>query len=165
LEQDLELRQALYRKELAGALLALPAPPSDWAGWLRQVLEGGGWGPATGWHLTDEGFLGRVEETARRLDGPPGVFSSVSFLQALEGLDWDTMIRPSEELAGEIADGRRWINASVVLDAGVMARLLRRTPEEAEEFYRRLEPHAGRSRLDFRSRLLRAHLDQALSLR
>jgi len=165
LENDLELRQALYRKELADALLAFPAPPSDWAGWLRQVLEGGGWGPATGWHVMDGGYLGQVEETARRLDAPPGVFSSVSFLQALEGLDWDAMIRPSEELAGEIAQGRRWITGSVVLDAGVMARLLRRTPADAEDFYQRLEPHSGRSPLDFRSRLLRAHLDQALFLR
>ncbi|MEJ2542395.1 MAG: hypothetical protein P8188_20960 [Gemmatimonadota bacterium] len=66
---------------------------------------------------------------------------------------------------GEITEGRRWINPAVILDAGVEARIILDRPADAEAYFQRLSPFAGRSVRDFRSRLLRAHLDQAVSLR
>jgi spermidine synthase len=164
-ERDLELRQALYREELALALLGMGTTPTDWMSWLRQVLEGGGWGPFTGWRIIDEGFLDRVETEAHRLEAPQGLFSALVFLKALEERDWPGILSPSEALVGEIAEGRRWINPAVILDAGVEARILLGDPAGAEGFFQRLSPFAGRSARDFRSRLLRAHLDQVLSLR
>jgi hypothetical protein len=111
------------------------------------------------------GFLDRVQTEARRLEAPRGVLASLAFLQGLQDRDWPSLVRPSEVLAGEIAAGRRWINPSVVLDAGVMARLREGDPDGAQAFFLRLEPLSGRSILDFRSRLLRAHLDRAISAR
>jgi hypothetical protein len=164
-ERDLELRQALYREELALALLGMETTPTDWMSWLRQVLEGGGWGPSTGWRIIDEGFLDRVEREANRLEAPEGLFSALAFLKALEERDWPGLRSPSEALVGEITEGRRWINPAVILDAGVEARIILDRPADAEAYFQRLSPFAGRSVRDFRSRLLRAHLDQAVSLR
>ncbi|MGW8267595.1 MAG: hypothetical protein ACWGSQ_14615, partial [Longimicrobiales bacterium] len=160
---DLELRQALYRAQLSGALLAIPDAPADWNAWLRQVLEGGGWDSPTGWRFLNAGFLARVEGAALRLDAPAGVLSAVAFLRALEVRDWGSLVSASDALAAEIAAGRRWINPAVVLDAGVLARIFSGDPGGALDFFGRLEPLAGRSPEDFRSRLIEAHLDQALS--
>lgn len=160
---ELELRQALYRAQLSDALLAVSDPPADWNSWLRQVLEGGGWASPTGWHILDAGFLARVEGEARRLRAPAGLISAVAFLRALEARDWASLASASDTLLGEIADGRRWINPAVVLDAGVLARIFAGNPSDALEFYGRLEPLSGRSPEEFRSRLIQAHLDQALS--
>jgi hypothetical protein len=164
-ERDLELRQALYREQVASALLSLPAQPLDWNAWFRQVLEGGGWAAPTGWRMIEDGFLARVERSARRLEAPPGILSAVSFLEALEARDWPSILSPSGSLVTEISEGRRWINPAVVLDAGVEARIFLDRPADAEAYFQRLSPFSGRSARDFRSRLLRAHLDQALSLR
>jgi hypothetical protein len=115
--------------------------------------------------MIEDGFLARVERSARRLEAPPGILSAVTFLEALEARDWSSVLSPSESLVTEISEGRRWINPAVVLDAGVEARILLGRATDAEEYFQRLSPFTGRSARDFRSRLLRAHLDQALSLR
>lgn len=162
-EDDLQLRQALYRGQVAVALLDLRRPPADWSGWLREVLEGGGWGADTGWKFMDPGFLDRVEANARRLEAPEGVLASASFLRALGVRDWDALIPLSELLAEEIGEGRRWLNPSMVLDAGVLARIYTGDPMRAQDFLLRLQPLTSRSDQDFRARLLRAHLDRALS--
>jgi hypothetical protein len=162
---DLELRQGLFREQVASTLLDLGRPPEDWGAWLREVLEGGGWGADTGWKFLDPGFLDRVETSARRMGAPPGVMASVSFLKALVARNWEALISPSEVLAWEIGEGRRWLNPSVVLDAGVLARISSGDAQGAETYFYRLEPLSGRSNLDLRARLLRAHLDRALSVR
>ncbi len=163
-ETDLELRQALYRYQRARTLLGFDDPPADWGSWLREVLEGGGWGGSTGWELYNRAYLEEVEATALRLGAPEGVAAALSFVGALEGRDLPELIQPSELLAREIAEGRRWLNPGLVLDAGVMARVREGAPAEAREFFSLLAPLSGRSFLDLRMRLLRAHLDRALSL-
>jgi len=163
--KELELRYALYRRQLADALMALPEPPVDWVSWLRQLLDGGGWGAATGWEVMDPEFLLAVREAASTQEAPPGVLAAVDFLQALSARDWASLVPTSASLADEIGEGRRWIDPSVVLDAGVMARLFQGSPEGAGDFFEQLAPLSGRSFQDFRMRLLQAHLDRALSLR
>jgi hypothetical protein len=91
--------------------------------------------------------------------------AAFAFIEALEARDWAALIPESEILASETAEGRRWINPSVVLDSGVLARIFQGEPEAARDFYLRLEPLSGRRPEEFRSRLIRAHLDRALSLR
>ena len=163
--QDLELRHALYRSQVAHALMGLPEAPVDWVSWLRQLLEGGGWGAPTGWQVMDPAYLSSVHDAASALGAPSGVLAAVTFLQALDHRDWPALISPSEALAEEIREGRRWINPGVVLDAGVIARLFGGSPAEAGDFFQRLAPLSGRSFQDLRMRLLQAHLDRALSVR
>jgi predicted membrane-bound spermidine synthase len=162
-ENDLELRQALYRSQVASALLSLEETPADWTAWLREVLEAGGWSSATGWRFLDPTFLPEVAQAGSRLGAPAGVLAAVSFLQALEDRDWPSLVPASQALAEEIVRGSRWINPGVVLDAGVIARIFGGDPAGAWEFFGALEPLSGRSPQDFRSRLLRAHLDRAVS--
>jgi len=163
--QDLELRHALYRSQVAIALMGMPEAPVDWVSWLREVLEGGGWGSSTGWQLMDPAYLSSVHDAAHALGAPSGVLAVVAFLQALDQRDWVALLPSSEALVSEISEGRRWINPGVVLDAGVLARLFGGSPAEAADFFQRLAPYSGRSFQDLRMRLLQAHLDQALSVR
>jgi hypothetical protein len=113
----------------------------------------------------DPTYLSAVHDAASALGAPSGVLAAVTFLQALDQRDWVALLPPSEALAEEIIEGRRWINPGVVLDAGVMARLFERSPAEAGDFFQKLAPLSGRSFRDLRMRLLQAHLDRALSLR
>jgi spermidine synthase len=162
-ESDLELRQGLHRRQVSTALLDMRESPADWASWLRQILEGGGWGPSTGWRIIEPSFLREVAVEARRLGAPSGVLAAVSFLQALEDRDWPSLVPASQAVAEEIVRGDRWINPGVVLDAGVLARIFGGDPAGAWEFFGALEPLSGRLPQDFGSRLLRAHLDRAVS--
>jgi hypothetical protein len=145
--------------------MGMERPPIDWQAWVREVLEGGGWTPSLGWSFLEEGFPSVAMEAARRLDAPDGVFAALAFVDALDQWRWEELIPASEALAVEIEEERRWISPEVVLEGGVVARLLTGRPTEAEQFFQRLEALSGRPPWDFRTQLLKAHLDQALSPR
>jgi hypothetical protein len=159
--EDLELRQALFRHQNALALLALQEPPADWGSWLREVLLGAGWGPTTGWRIFDPDLLQEAEASATRLGGPQGVSAALAFLEALEGEELEGLMDSSAILATELTEGRRWLTPALVLDAGTMARIRAGMWAGAGAFFEAVAPLSGRSFLDFRMRLLQAHLDRA----
>jgi spermidine synthase len=165
LTSDLELRQAVYRYQQAMSLLEMDEAPVDWMAWLRDVLIGVGWGQSTGWKVYDPAMIQKVEAAAFGLGAPWGVTAALAFVGALEERDWAALLQATDLLAAEIAEGRRWVNPAVVLDAGVMARIQGGDPDAAGDFFSTLAPLSGRSFQDFRMRLLQAHLDRALAVR
>jgi spermidine synthase len=162
---DLDLRQAVYRYQQARALMEMEEAPVDWMAWLRDVLIGIGWGQLTGWEVYDADLVLEVEAAAFGLGAPWGVAAALAFVRTLEERDWSGLLQPTDLLAAEIAEGRLWVNPSVVLDVGVLARIQAGTPGAAGDFFSTLAPLSGRSFQDFRMRLLQAHLDRALSVR
>jgi predicted membrane-bound spermidine synthase len=162
---DQELRQALFRYQRSRALLDLEQAPADWLAWLGEILEGGGWTATLGWRALEEGFLEEATASAEDLGAPHGLLAALSFVGELEDGRWGELVSTSEILLEEVEDGRRWITPEVLMDAGVAARLLAGNPETAEEFFQRVSAFSTRPPWDFRTRLLRAHLDRASSPR
>jgi hypothetical protein len=159
-------------------LLDPPPDPADidgWARWLAdfQRVEGALHAGTAG--FADEVFYGAIREALARTDPPEEVRAAFGFLHGLASWRFDEaasaargVLRALGGTAEEIESTRAGrmlapLDRGLLLDGAVVAFLMTGEAELAVEVLDRLWDQTGRAADDFRLRVLRAHIAEALA--
>lgn len=162
---DREFLAVLHRQQRAWALVRAKDPPMDWPSWIRDVSEGAGWVPGTGWRVVDPALVTEAEAAVEKWGGPPEAGAVLRSMAGLEKRDWDLVAQATERLGHALARGEEWLPSGLLLEMGVVARLRTGRVADAVLFLQNVGPRSGLDPEGVRVGLLRAHLDRSLGLR
>ena len=161
-----------------GRLLDPPQGPADaeaWARWLADFLrvEGALHEGTAG--FADAEFYGTVREVLERSDPPEEMRAAVGFMHGLAGWRFEAAASAAHSLLQALVTGGDHdatsravqmlapLSRGLLLDGAVVAFLMTGEAELAAEAFDRLAGETDRAADDFRLRLLRAHISQALA--
>ena len=151
---------ALFEVEQFLAALRTSRSPTSWKHWVRELLtvetllHGGTAG------AVDTVFYGDVAEYLERVDAPHEVHTTLRFMRALAGWDFEAAAFEGDVLAETRVWGEVWLPLDYMRDGMVTAKLLTGDVEGARNRYAGLASGL-RPQDELLSMILGAHLDRA----
>lgn len=153
-----QLLAARAERQAFESSMASGQAPSDWHGWVDRavrveaMVHGGMAGVA------DTAFYARLRAYQSRLGAPPQARAAVDFLHGLASWDFAEASRAADALLAAAAAGDAWLDADLLRDGAVMAKLETGDRRAAFEAFRLLINRSARPITDLRTRLLYSYI-------
>jgi predicted membrane-bound spermidine synthase len=146
------------RKMMLEAEMAAGRPPADWEVWTRSVefVEQGIHGGMAGY--VDDAFYATVRGYLARAKAPEEPRAAVDFLHGIGSWNYAEASRAADVLLAAAGKGRLWLDADVLRDGAVMAKLAVGDRRGARAAFRGLISRSTRSISDVRTRLLYSYV-------
>jgi spermidine synthase len=146
------------RRQIVEAEIAAGQPPVDWHAWVGTIesVEDGLHGGMAG--VADTAFYASLRRYVARTNAPELARAAVDFMHGLAAWDYAEAERATDPLVYAASKGDLWLDADVLRDGAVMAKLATGHRSEAREIFKLLIPRSGRDVTDLRTRLLYAYV-------
>jgi spermidine synthase len=153
------------RKQALETELAAGKPPASWLAWVQSVaaVEEGLHGGMAGY--VDEDFYGKLRAFLDRTNAPPTARGAIDFLHGLAAWDFAEASRGADPLLAAAARGELWLDADVLRDGAVMAKLAVGDRTAATVAFRLLVTRSSRDITDLRTRLLYSYISDTTDSR
>jgi hypothetical protein len=146
------------RRQIVEAEMATAKPPVDWKAWIGAVegAEEGLHGGMAG--VADTAFYGSLRRYMSQTNAPELPRAAVDFMHGLAAWDYAEASRAADPLIAAAARGTLWLDADVLRDGAVMAKLATGHRGEARDIFRLLIGKSSREITDLRTRLLYSYI-------
>lgn len=146
------------RRQMLDAEMATGRAPADWRVWVQSVayVEQGLHGGMAG--VADSAFYASLRRYLAKTNPPVQARASIDFLHGLAAWDFAEASRAADPLLAATAAGDLWLDADVLRDGAVMAKLATGDRRGAREAFKLLISRSSRSTTDLRTRLLYAYI-------
>jgi hypothetical protein len=145
--------------------IATGRAPAEWHTWVRSVVEvedalhGGMAG------VLDSAFYASVTRYVNASQAPAEARAAVSFLHGLAGWNYAEAARASDILLAAAEKGDLWLDADMLRDGAVMAKLRTGDRTGARDAFLVLAKYSARSEGDLRTQLLYSYIASPESAR
>jgi hypothetical protein len=146
------------RRQIVEAEMASGKPPADWHAWVQtivgveQMVHGGMAGVA------DTAFYSMLRKYVAQTKAPEAARAAVDFLHGLAAWDYAEAARAADPLVTAAASGDLWLDADMLRDGAVMAKLATGHRDEARTIFSMLMRRSARDVTDLRTRLLYSYI-------
>jgi spermidine synthase len=146
------------RRQIVEAEIATGKPPVDWHAWvgaistLEESLQGGTAG------VVDTAFYASLRKYLAQVKAPELARASIDFMHGVGAWDYAEASRASDPLIAAAAKGEVWLDADMLRDGAVMAKLATGRRDEARDVFRLFIKRSGRDITDLRTRLLYSYI-------
>ncbi|MEP6494224.1 MAG: fused MFS/spermidine synthase [bacterium] len=153
------------RKQFLDEELKSGSAPGDWRVWVESVagVEEAYHGGMAG--VADSAFYRSLYRYLARTNAPPLARQAVDFLHGLAVWDFAEVSRAADPLMAAANTGELWLDADVLRDGVVMAKLAMGDKTAAREAFRELIPKSSRTITDLRTRMLFAYISDTTRTR
>jgi hypothetical protein len=146
------------RRQIVDAGMATGKAPVDWHAWVGAVeaVEQGVHGGMAG--VADSAFYASLRKYLTQTNAPELARASVDFMHGIAAWDYAEASRATDPLIAAAASGNLWLDADVLRDGAVMAKLATGHRDQARDIFRLLIGRSSRDITDLRTRLLYSYI-------
>jgi spermidine synthase len=146
------------RGQIVEAEMATGKAPLDWRTWVGAVsgVEEGLHGGMAG--VVDTAFYKSLRTYLAQTNAPELARASIDFMHGLGAWDYAEASRAADPLIAAAARGELWLDADMLRDGAVMAKLATGHRAEARNVFRQFIRQSTRDITDLRTRLLYAYI-------
>ena len=146
------------RRQIVEAEMASGKPPADWHVWVQEIasVEQSVHGGMAG--VADTAFYAELRKYVVQAKAPEPARASVEFLHGLAAWDYAEAASAADPLITAAVAGDLWLDADLLRDGAVMAKLATGHRAEARIVFNQLMRRSGRDITDLRTRLLYSYI-------
>ena len=146
------------RRQIVEAEMTSGKPPADWHAWVQAItgVEQGVHGGMAG--VVDTAFYAELRKYVVQAKAPEPARAAVDFMHGLAAWDLAEASRAADPLITAAAAGDLWMDADMLRDGAVVAKLATGHRAEARSIFSLLMRRSARDVTDLRTRLLYSYI-------